>query len=708
MKKVILKKYFILIFLISLSVSSYGMTVSKILNGFNEDQLNNKEIFKEKIFYVSPEGNDNNKGTIEQPFKTLERAKLAITDNANYTIYLRNGYYSLEKTFELDKSNIAKNTKVIIASYPGERAHITGGKKISGFKKLDESRIDYQRINSKFRKNILMINLKEQGITKYGSLSARGFGREIQASGLELFFNNEQMTLARWPNKDWTTIKDIPKSLGEKGFKYHGDRPEKWINATDIWLHGYWKYDWSDTYVKIDKIDIRKKTITTEAPYSNYPFTKGKRFYALNLLEELDAPGEWYLNRESGILYFWPPTDIRQAEVFVSLLQDPLVRLDHVKNITFKDLIFEYTSGAGIEITGGDSNMIDACVLRNIGTVAVSIGKLAPDLGSLIYKNTLYNGDAGHNNGIVNCEINATGEGGIILGGGDRVTLKPGNNYAISNNIYDCSRWVRTYRAGIFMYGVGNIVKHNLIHDLPHTALFFWGNEHLMEYNEIYRVCMETGDAGAFYNGRDWTQRGSVIRYNYFHDLHGVEGQSGWNEVMAIYLDDWSSGATIFGNVFYKAGRTVMIGGGRDNLVENNVIIDGNPAIHVDSRGMGWASTYFDGSNNTLFERLNAIDPDHPPYSVAYPDLAGIPKNQPALPKGNRIIKNISSGGNWKELLNKETEPLVFFKDNRINIDRKYLLSKDNRIDIQYDSIEIPQGFQRIPFEMIGLNKVGK
>ena len=141
---------------------------------------------------------------------------------------------------------------------------------------------------------------------------------------------------------------------------------------------------------------------------------------------------------------------------------------------------------------------------------------------------------------------------------------------------------------------------------------------------------------------------------------------------------------------------------------ENNVIIDGNPAIHVDSRGMGWASTYFDGSNNTLFERLNAIDPDHPPYSVAYPDLAGIPKNQPALPKGNRIIKNISSGGNWKELLNKETEPLVFFKDNRINIDRKYLLSKDNRIDIQYDSIEIPQGFQRIPFEMIGLNKVGK
>jgi len=153
-----------------------------------------------------------------------------------------------------------------------------------------------------------------------------------------------------------------------------------------------------------------------------------------------------------------------------------------------------------------------------------------------------YNGNAGHYNGVLNCKIYSAGEGGIIIGGGDRITLTPGNNFAINNNIYDCSRWVRTYRAGIFMYGVGNIVKNNLIHDLPHTAVFFWGNDHLIEFNEIHHVCMETGDAGAFYVGRDWTQRGSTIRFNYFHHLHGVEGQEGWNDVMAIYLDDWASG----------------------------------------------------------------------------------------------------------------------------------------------------------------------
>jgi hypothetical protein len=216
---------------------------------------------------------------------------------------------------------------------------------------------------------------------------------------------------------------------------------------------------------------------------------------------------------------------------------------------------------------------------------------------------------------------------------------------------------------------------------------------------------METGDAGAFYNGRDWTQRGSNIRYNYFHHLHGVEGQGGFTDVMAVYLDDWASGTTVFGNIFYKAGRTVMIGGGRDNLVENNIIIDGSPAIHVDARGMGWAKYYFDGSNNTLFERLDAIHPDKPPYKDRYPKLSQIREDDPALPKGNKIIRNISSAGKWVELHNTETEPLVYFQDNSVDVDIRFLVNKEDKIDIQYDSIKLPPGFRPIPIEEIGLNK---
>jgi len=667
----------------------------------------NADLNEETTFYISPDGNDKNAGTKEFPFATLERVKRAMKNikRGLLTVYLRAGYYPLTNTFALQKEDCPADFPIVFSAFPGEKVHIIGGKRIDSFRRLTPSSDVYQTMDPEIRDHILVNDLKQEGISAYGKLSARGFGRAIQPAGLELYFNEEPMPLARWPNEGWAKIKEIPDSLKGKGFSYDEKRPARWLKAPDAWLHGYWKYDWADNYVKIAEIDTARQTILTDAPYSAYPYSKGKRFYALNLLEELDRPGEWYLDRDVGMLYFWPPAAIEHAKVFVSLLQEPLIRIVNLTNVTFKDLTFEYTCGAGIEIAGGSYNKIEACTLRNIGTVAVSIGRLAADLGGIIYRNTLYNGEAGHNNGVSSCEIHACGEGGIILGGGDRATLIPGKNFASNNNIYDCSRWVRTYRAGIFMYGVGNIVKHNLIHGLPHTAVFFWGNEHLLESNEIHHVCMETGDAGAIYNGRDWTQRGSVIRYNYFHHLHGVEGQGGFTDVMAVYLDDWSSGATVFGNIFYKAGRTVMIGGGRDNLVENNIIIDGSPAIHVDARGMGWAKYYFDGSDNTLFERLECIQPGKPPYSEHYPQLSTILDDDPALPKGNKIIGNISSGGKWVELHNAETEPLVVFRDNAINVDRKYLLNKNDEIDVQYDAIQLPHGFLPIPFEKIGRQK---
>lgn len=662
----------------------------------------------EQKFYISPDGNDQNTGTKNHPFASLERAKLAIKRNNNrpVTIYLREGYYQLHQSFILEEADASREFPVLITAFPEEDVHLVGGRKISDFKALDKQSEASQKIESKLHDQILQIDLKAMGIEDYGEITARGFGRAIQPSGLELYFNEQVMTLARWPNEGWATIEDVPEVLEGKGFSYNGNRPANWLNAPDIWLHGYWKWDWSDNYVKVAGIDTIEKVIMTEAPYSNYPYTRGKRFYAFNILEELDTPGEWYLDRETGVLYFWPPSDPEASEIFVSLLQEPLIKLKNTKHITIKDLIIEYTCGAGVEIIGGTDNVIDSCTLRNLGTVAVSIGKLDGNIGGLISGNTLYNGNAGAENGVSGCEIYSTGEGGIILGGGDRKTLTPGRNFVINNDIYDCSRWVRTYRAGVFMYGVGNIVAHNLIHDLPHTAVFFWGNDHLMEYNEIHHVCMETGDAGAFYIGRDWSQRGSIIRYNYFHHLHGVKGHGGFTDVMAIYLDDWASGTTIFGNIFYKAGRSIMIGGGRDNLVENNIVIDGNPAMHVDARGLGWAKYYFDGTNNTLFERLNAIHPTEPPYKDKYPQLVQLTDDDPVLPKGNRIVRNISSGGRWIDLLNGVNETLVYFEDNQIDADSSFYVFDMDNFQLKLDTSFYPPGFQHIPFEEIGLTRM--
>ena len=121
---------------------------------------------------------------------------------------------------------------------------------------------------------------------------------------------------------------------------------------------------------------------------------------------------------------------------------------------------------------------------------------------------------SGLKSGVVGCDVYATGDGGISLSGGDRDTLAPAGLFAENNHIHHWSRWNRMYRHGISLHGVGNRAAHNLLHHSPHTAIFFSGNDHVIELNEIHDVCNESNDAGAIYAGRDWTMRGTVIRHN--------------------------------------------------------------------------------------------------------------------------------------------------------------------------------------------------
>jgi len=650
--------------------------------------------------YVSPTGNDSNNGSIKQPFATIQHAVDFIKKNNhnNSVIILREGIYEIKESLVLD--SLPDN--LVIKAYQNESVHITGGRKIKGFKPIDKKTPGYERLNKDVRSLILQVNLKTLGITNYGEIKHRGFGSPIAPSGLMLYFNGEPMTIARWPNDSWARTKEIPEKLNGKGFSYSGNRPSRWKEATDIWMHGYWKWDWADSYVKIDKINRKKKEITISDPQSPYPYAKKRRFYFFNVLEELDSPGEWYLNRETGMLYFYPPGEIGNAEMYVSLLSKPLMKIKNCNGVTISNLNFEYSNGTGVVINGGKNNLIQNCLFRNFSTVAVCIGNT--DAGSKIYGNTLYNGNAGTNNGISNCIISNTGEGGIILGGGDRKTLTPGKNFVENTKIYKVSEWVRTYRAGIYMYGVGNIVRNNEIYNLPHTAIFFWGNDHLVEYNNIHHVCMETADAGAIYNGRDWTQRGHLIQYNYIHHLHGVETTGSFNDVMGVYLDDYSSGTTVYSNIFYKAGRNILVGGGRDNTIKNNIFIDGYPAVHVDARGIGWGKYYFKHpEENILIQRYKAVNAGNPPYSEKYPELLTVLDDEPAIPKNNCIETNVFCGGRWRDLRNNMNDSIICFKNNTVKESGDFYSIENNNIKIDFSSDIFPDGFKEIPIEEIGV-----
>ncbi len=633
-------------------------------------------------------------------FRTLEAARDKLRKQrvqkslppGPVTVEIRGGTYVFDKTFELSaEDGGSADAPVIWRAAQGERVRLVGGRELIRWFRVDDEAIR-TRIPAGVRDSIRQADLRAHGVSDLGTMRSRGFGRALAPAPLELFFAGRPMTLARWPGAgEWAAISAVPD--GQKGATFTCDQApmERWKTADDLWVHGFWTYDWADTYEKIAALDPASHRFTTAPPHGVYGYTAGKRFYALNLVEELDEPGEYWVDRKGGKIYFFPPDNLEKRETWVSVLEEPLIRLRNASHVTIEGLTLEYTRGNAIDIIGGSHNLITGCTLRNIGSLAVNIAAdpAQPSRGPTA-------------TGVQNCEIHDCGEGAINIEGGDRKTLTPGGNFAIDNHIYRYQRSCLTYRLAVHVHGVSQRVAHNHIHDAPHTAILIHGNDHVIEYNDIHHVCAESGDAGAFYIGRDLTERGHVVRHNYFHDIHGVKGQKGFTDVMGVYLDDCACGITVYGNIFRNVSRAVLIGGGRDNTVENNIFADCHIAIHVDARATGWAKFWWDGRDNTLIDRLKAMNVTQPPYSERYPQLVKILDDEPALPKGNRIMRNICQGpGKWLDLHDKVTEAMLGLDDNFVGTDAG-LISPKPPFALRPDAPALSAAFKPIPFDQIG------
>ncbi len=538
------------------------------------------------------------------------------------------------------------------------------------------------RLNPEARPGIVMANLHEQGVGDFGSLERRGMGFPVIPAGLELFYNDEPMPLARYPNEGFLRIAGVPE--GDTGAKitFDDERPGRWLRDDDIHIMGYWRYEWAESYERVRSIDPEKNELTITNPPVRYGFKEGTRFYFLNVLEELDAPGEWYLDRDTGNLFFYPPAPADAAGAVVSLLEEPVIVMRNTSHVTVSGVSVKYCRGTAVRIEGGMHTQVAGCAMRNIGNNAVEI------LGGI-------------HNGVLSCDISETGDGGIILDGGDRITLAAGNHFAENNHIHHFSRWSRTYRPAVSVQGVGNSVRHNLIHDAPHSAILLGGNDHTIEYNEIFRVALETSDVGAFYMGRNWTTRGNAVRFNYFYDL-GVIGEG--VGTMAIYIDDQASGVEIFGNVVNRSHRAIMIGGGRDNSIENNVFIDCDPVLHLDARGLTWQK----GANQPggiLYENLRAIDITRPPYSTRYPKLATMwEENNLGVPVGNTIERNVvCTDGEWVDFLHGMDSTVYRFSGNHMASRSEFVDLGKGDLRLRPGSTAFEYGFKEIPYDRIGL-----
>jgi hypothetical protein len=343
----------------------------------------------------------------------------------------------------------------------------------------------------------------------------------------------------------------------------------------------------------------------------------------------LDRPGEWYLDTQTKTIYFWPPAPLKDGDTEVSIASGMFV-LDNAPNVTIRHLTIDGVRGNGFQINGAANITVDHASVRNAGGVAV--WSTASDSHFRFM------------------HVSNTGEGGIVIFAGNRKTLAPGNSSVEDSVIHDYAQRTRTYRPAIAVSGVGDRIERNHIYDGPHTAIIFAGNDHHIAGNEIDHVAREVDDTGAIYTGRDWTSRGTVIEDNFMHDIGTADHPSA---TMGIYLDDQAGGTTIRRNLFSKVNQAVFIGGGRDNIIEDNLFVNCSPAIHVDSRGLTWQRALAMSPTGPLQQGLGLVNYTQPPYSTHYPSLATMLTDAPGAPKGNVIRRNAVVGGTATAIDNK-------------------------------------------------------
>jgi len=596
-------------------------------------------------FYLSPSGNDAwsgrlataNRTQTDGPFRTLARAQQAVRANQKpATVYFRDGIYPIDQTIAFNAQDSGnKNAPVCWTAFPNEQPRLNGGQALTHFHKITDEKISL-RLQPAIRDCVLVCDLTFLNIERYNDPPMR----------MSLFFQGKRMQPARYPNQGWLLISDVPQQ-GEKmfhpgdhkvikfglpagrhfgRFKYDDDRPASWQPSGDVWMHGYWVWDWRDTYQKISHIVPTEKLIYPAEPHHAYGYEKGQRYYYLNVLEELDVPGEWYLDIHSHQLYFYPPGPINENDVMLSLLNDSMIELKNCSHLVFKNLTFECANGPAVRVLDGNDNLIAGCTIRNFGSDTAVVIR------------------GGHHNTITGCEVHDVGGTAIKISGGDKKRLTAANLVADNNHIHDYGQMVHMFNTGIWLEGVANTVRHNKIHTCPGSGIQYYGNDHLIEFNELYDLAHESGDVGGMNTGADYTDQGTTIRYNYIHHCHG-RGEGG---IRGIYLDLPGSNTTIYGNILYKVDIGVFFNSGRDNRVQNNIFVECQPSIGI----YLWPhKQYFQpGGPWKIVEKMHAYDYQNPPYSTRYPKLPAYLDEDLGMPYGHEISHNISYGGTWLDL----------------------------------------------------------
>ncbi len=584
------------------------------------------------VFHVSPKGNDNSPGTALRPWKTLEHAIKRVQDShGDVRLIIEDGDYFLTATLEL-KDIVGR--KVSIEAAPGQKPQVRGDRRLKGFSPLKDRAV-LSQLQPQARTKVLVADLRASGIKDFGNPCSR-------ENLFDLYWKGQRATLARYPDAGFlksgkalgqTRVDDV--TLKEGLFSYEEDRISSWAMEKDGWIYGYFRWDWSDQYEKIAGIEPDTKSVTLQEPWHYYGYKDGFRFYGINLLCELDSPGEYYVDRQKGKLYWYAPEGYsKEDEVTASCFNgDFMLSMTDCSDVEIKGLTF----------IGGRGNAVKLEKVERVSLLDVGICRFGGDALQIVSSKDV---------SVDGCRFETLGHSGIKSFGGDRKTLEKAG-YSITNTVIkDFSLFKHTYEPAVFFSGCGLTIAHCDFSGSSSSAMRIDGSEALIEYNHFHDLVKESDDQGGLDMYFNYGYRGVVVRYNLWENILGgsLHGAAG------VRFDDMISGQLVYGNIFNNVGAlnfgAVQIHGGKDNVVDNNVFYKCNSAVSFSQWSEERWNSYLDseGVHKQLYED---VDISSPLYTERYPDLRRDPRDG----VNRNIVKNNLAIGC----------PVLFFRENGRN-----------------------------------------
>ena len=552
-----------------------------------------------------------------QTLESAQEALRSMNDSSGYTVFLLDGDYSRQKSliFNTYDSGTAAAPITWKAANPN-KAIINGGKNLNHdwFTPVQDQKFLDALVDPSSKNKILVINLKKHGIHDYGQITRHGWSMEDpdRIPPVALSIGHQRKTLARWPNEGeahpsmknglfYSTNKKsgclykmsqfVPtvkhpgqvtmekvldpgpatqrrqyyfsnKEAQKRGgtFSVAFDRMKYWNKPEQIWLDGVLSATWVWTYNKIASVDNQAKTITLAygelngLGQGNAGTVVRPHFHFENIPEEIDRPGEYFIDRDKGLLYLYPPVNFASSPITLATSSEALFSVKNAKYIHFEGLFFNTGRHLALDIKNSNYITIKKATIANFVKGGVKI--------------------KGSHNKIIDSHIYGVGGYGVYLDGGNKKTLIAGMNSVESCEIHDFAWDQKSQIPGVFLNGVGNSVRHCKIYDAPHFAIRLRNtNDCTVEHNEVFDLPKyHHYDGGAIYltTGHQPECRGNKIAHNYLHDI----------PTNGIYADNFSWGVLVQNNLFERVGNTgfkykaVNMNGGGQCLTQNNIMLD--------------------------------------------------------------------------------------------------------------------------------------